>query len=185
MQQWQEHGSYDLVSDEDTQGAVGLWASADLLPQGSQLQVAPTLGFTGAGTSASVRGAFNSSLDTWDLLAGAQVRYRLLPWLSPHLRVLGGAKRSTFRLSSDDTDTRNWRQRDWTAMVRAGAGFGIYLPRDRHRYRRGPWSTLSFGLELEFGVSLAPAMQLELSTTDLGSIKRRAAYGALSFVVRR
>ncbi len=135
--------------------------------------------------------------------ADVLARYALLPWLFPHLRAAFGAVGTKLSMedsigySSADVDQRvSYEDKDWAPIGTLGGGFTLRTKARGFETYRGNLSSLSLGVLVEGGYSLAsaaklrltpttqPAPGIDLKTAALGSLDRSGPYVRVAGVVR-
>lgn len=179
---WQTDPGFDLLSKDDLTSRWGPALGVDLFEPAPGLFVSAELGWNGE--EASSRGLFGGDLHEVELSAhhffgGAHLRYSVLPWLMPHVRVTAGASRTSLELATR-SDAR-LEDASWSPFGGLGAGTFLAIPVGKTRL--GP---INIGVVAEGGYLLASALDFDLETTgspvgqarisDFGDLSRSGPY---------
>ncbi|MFI5307339.1 MAG: hypothetical protein ACHQ53_08305 [Polyangiales bacterium] len=189
--------SYDLFSDKDVANRYGLWAAHDIAALRSDTFVALEVGWgTEHEQDGNLRaGTLGSELTTHAFFGGAQLRYVPLPWLQPHARLAAGAQYLKMQLTSS-SPTVAFKDSGWTPFASLGLGVTVRSPTRLFEDGQGHLASLSVGLMLEGGYTLAQPLDLSLSgpgpgargvpivEPKLGRLDRSGPYARASIVVR-
>lgn len=116
--------------------------------------------------------------------AELQPRIQVTRWLYPHVRLAVGVVSTRLRL--EDASGLDFTDRDAHVAGTLGAGFTLRTPARTFETYAGRLSSLSLGLTLEGGYTLAPEASLRAepsadaeiarTTFSLGTLKRSGAY---------
>jgi hypothetical protein len=194
---WYTDSGFDVFRDEDMTTRLGLWAAHDLVSLQPDLIMAVELGWGREHErESSLRGgALRSELETHAFFAGAQVRWVPLGMLQPYARVAGGAARVDMELRSASPAQR-FEDDAVSPFGSLGLGLLVRTPTRLFESRRGRYASLSFGLMLEGGYTLAAPVEMKLdgrgpgerdialTEADLGELERSGPYARLSWVAR-
>jgi hypothetical protein len=189
--------SYDLFADKDVANRFGVWAAHDIAALRSDTFVALELGWgTEHEQDANLRaGTLSTELTTQAFYGGAQLRYVPLPWLQPHARIAGGAQYVRMQLTSSSPAV-TFKDNGVTPFGSLGLGVTLRSPSRLFEDLRGHLASLSVGLMLEGGYTVAKALDLSLSgpgpgargvpivEPKLGHLERSGPYARASIVVR-
>jgi len=187
--------SFDLFSGNNAlnsfNGSVGytlyLAEPWSLVPE-----LGVTVGSVDAGSSFG--GALtNGSFKTVRPYAGVRVRYALLSWLEPQVRLGVGVDRMKATLEQSDGTSLEKSDVSWFGAV--GAGVSVHTTPGALTSRTGGLSSFMLGATLEGGYSFGPAMDLDVTPVDessrvrttnasLGSLSRSAPYVRLTADLR-
>jgi hypothetical protein len=198
---WYTDASYDAFTSEDSDVGtrLGLWLGYDVASLSDELIAALELGWGHENTEGRVLGVADTNLTTHAAYAGATVRWVPLDWLQPHLRVAGGAAIIDARVVARDTfhDGAGGVFEDMISpFASAGLGFMLRTPTRMFENRRGRFASLSFGLMIEGGYTLAAPVDVEVSGPEpssrgipiaepaLGELERSGPYIRVSLVGR-
>jgi hypothetical protein len=190
---WYTDPSFDFFSSRDASTAPGitLGYGVDL---GGDLVIVPELAWSGnADSESSLFGGVISeaTLSTNRYSAGASVRYELLSFLDPHIRLSAGVTAAEVAI---DTLTGSIEQDETLFSGTLGAGFTVHTPAGvlgRRRFMSG----VILGLTAEGGYTLESPMEVSSRTTDkggripitessLGKVERSAPYLRIAGAVR-
>jgi hypothetical protein len=196
---WYLDGSYDVFADDDVALRLGLWVGYDVASLSDELIAAVELGWGHETDEAHVLGVASSELSAHVVHAGATVRWVPIDWLQPQLRLAAGTAIVDTRLIAGDTfhDGAEGVFEDLIAPF-ASAGLGVLLrsPTRAFENQRGRHASLSFGLLVEGGYSLAAPVDVELAGPKpsargipiaepaLGELDRSGPYIRVSLVGR-
>lgn len=186
---WRNDRAYQLFTSEGSSAAFELFASYDVL----------TL-FKGAIVSAGVSyrnellsGDQNLDLRHSTAQAELMARFQAAGWLWPHLRAAVGVVSTRFSYR-DERARIDYDDRDAGLASTFGAGFTLRTPARLFETFNGRLASLSLGLLVEGGYTLAKAAELEATpstkssvpraTFSLGSIERSAPYLRIAGSVR-
>jgi hypothetical protein len=194
---WNTDPGYDFFDDDDVGERLGVWASHDLLSFTPAVILAGELGWeTGSEEARSLlRDTLATELETHHFHAGVQLRYVLLSWLSPHLRVVGGLSFTDIAMHSLEDNSTHEQELHWKPFASLGGGFWLRTPPRLFESREGRLSSFAVALLIEGGYSVASPAKLTLRDEvgsraiplrdgDLGELDRAGPYLRTSFVVR-
>lgn len=188
------HTAFHNASNPPT--AAGLSFGRDVAHLGPWLTLGVEAGWTNVGSSAQVRGAFDTSLVTNRLHGGLIARVELWRYLTPYARLTAGAAHLAATIDGSAGDTLEGSA--WTPQGSLGAGVLL----TSGRWFRGvgwPRGKLAFGVEGGYQYTLpaqldvaAPAPADEGAAADrlpnqpvaLGAVNASAAYLRLVFQLR-
>ncbi len=186
---------YDLFANDDVAPRLGLWAGHDLAAFSRDLILAAELGW---GVESEEQpglygGSLHTTLVTHTFQAGASLRWVLLPWLQPQLRLAGGASQLHMELTSG-TELTN-KADAVSPLGSLGAGVLLRTPTRLFENNRGELASLSFGVLIEAGYALRGAVNFKLtqpqgprdiavSGAKLGELSLSGPYIRTSVVVR-
>jgi hypothetical protein len=186
---WQQDDGYERLSQDESSGALELFASYDVW--------APTRGLVIA-AGASFRSQAYDSDDAYQLqhsTVQAELLARLVvtSWWMPHLRAAVGGVVTRFE-SRDASAVTEYEDRDAGVASTFGAGFTLSTPRRLFETRGGRLSSLAVGVLVEGGYTLAKAATLAAKPTEsseitratfsLGKLERSAPYLRIMGVLR-
>ncbi|HET8937619.1 MAG TPA: hypothetical protein VFN67_29450 [Polyangiales bacterium] len=173
----------------------GLFAAYDLVPIREELTLFVELGagfehdeadgLLGLGTS--------GELSSQTLHAGLGLRWDALSWLSPQVRLWGGA--SLFQLDVSGTNVAFDTGYATSVFGALGAGFLVHLPPRTFESRSGSLASLQLGLLVEAGYALRSDIDFRLRTqpdprrievidASLGNLSLSGGYIRFALVVR-
>jgi hypothetical protein len=201
---WYTDPGFDVFRDEDRTTRFGLWAAHDLISLQPDLILAAELGWGREHESENglLGGTLRSELDTHAFFAGVQLRWVPLAMLQPYARLAGGAALLDAELHTNapaeefDEDELSPFGDAVSPFGSLGAGVMLRTPTRMFENRRGGNASLSFGLMLEGGYTLAKPVEftldgegpgerdIALAESELGTLDRSGPYARLSFVVR-
>jgi len=184
---WHTQKSYDLFSDNDIQASLGGSIGYAVWIQGPW-SVVPELGFGIDQSSGGMRygGVIESSeLDSFRGYAGGRVRYLLLPFLEPHVRLVGGLESLQASIRSSTGESFENSATPFFGTI--GAGFSVHTLPGQLTQQRGGIGTLVLGFVFEGGYTFAGSMDLALApagpvaraqteTTGFGTLERSGPY---------
>lgn len=187
---WSLDPTYDLFSDRDVRGRVGVSVSTDLLQLDRGVWLVPELGWGAEGIEEDnlyAVGLSSAELRAHSFYGALALRYALLDWLHPQLRAQGGVSLVDIELEGIDGDT--YDTGGSSPFVGAGAGVMVLTPKGRIA------RTLQLGLLAEGGYVLASAVDVDLELEDgsgripvrgasLGEWSRSGPYARFSAVAR-
>lgn len=144
-----------------------------------------------------------ATIDERAIQADVLARYTLYRWLFPHLRASFGAVGTKLGMedprsySSADVDLQvTYEDKDWAPLGTLGGGFTLRTKARTFETYGGHMSSLSLGVLVEGGYSLAPAAKLglhpstspapgiDVKTAAPGSLDRSGPYVRVAGVVR-
>jgi len=141
-----------------------------------------------------------TKLTTHVAYAGATMRWVLLDWMQPHLRLAGGAAIIDAQLQAAGNTFHDGAGGVFEDMISpygsAGLGFLLRTPTRLFENRRGRYASLSFGLMVEGGYTLAAPVDVALegpkpgargipvAEPELGELERSGPYIRVSLVGR-
>jgi hypothetical protein len=186
--------SFDVLSDEDLEPALGFSASyAFWLTE--RFAIAPELGYAGSHTEGPVLlgGAVEQTeLASYAPYTGVSARYELWDFFAPHARLAAGVARTEFTLRTEGDGT--FETADWLPFAALGVGATVTTPDRLFQARSGKFQSLSLGLTLEGGYSVSPALtatlddgaegRLPIEQPKLGELSRSGPYLRLALVAR-
>lgn len=192
---WYTHRSFDLFSDNNASSAFGLMAGY-VIWSDDPLSLVPEIGLSANGeeSRALFGGDTSTRLDALTLHAGASLRYALLPFLEPEVRVTAGAARLDAEMSTAN-DPRLKSGTLWTPLVTLGAGFSLHTRPGAFESRSGNLRSLLLGGTAEGGYQLEGSVDLTMkpdresanvATSDmsLGTLERSGPYFRIAGFVR-
>ena len=186
---WRDDRAQHLLSDHNRIGAFELFATYDVWTPARSLVVA---------AGASLRSEAKLGSEDYDLhdntvQAELQTRFGVSRWLWPHIRLGVGGTVTRFTAHDRVADI-TYRDQSGTVVGTFGAGFTLRTPARAFETHRGRLASLSLGLLVEGGYSVAKAADIDLKPThsgdvartsfSLGSIDRSAPYLRLMGVIR-
>ncbi len=196
---WPSDVGYSLSGRGRSVSHGELFASYDVWQPVKKLVFA-----AGAHFRASIAGS-NDRADITEraIQADLTARYTATSWLFPHLRIAGGAVGTTmsiddqadYRIGGDDQRV-TYEDKDWAPVGTLGAGFTLRTRARAFETDAGRVSSLSLGVLIEGGYTLAsaaqiklrptssPASGLDVKTSQAGSLDRSAPYLRVAGVVR-
>jgi hypothetical protein len=190
---WNTDPSYDVFSDDDVTTRVGLFAAYDLLSIGRDVVAAAELGWAYDGEESSIfAGNVQTELEQHFFHGGVYVRYVLVDWLQPQLRLQGGISTVDLELLAE----RRFEQDEITPFGKIGAGVMLRTPTRLFEDERGRLAALSLGVLIEGGYGIASpvevvldgpgpgAMDIALEEAQLGELKRSGPFVRTSLVAR-
>jgi hypothetical protein len=183
---------------DDSSTRFGLWAGADLLRLGDYATLGVELG-VGTETSRprdepALTNQLEAELEGNTLLGGVSLRFALLPWLLPQLRIAGGA--SLFEMEIDVESDGVFVDRAVSPFGSLGAGVLLQTPPGTFTNREGNFGSLSFGMLVEGGYGIRRPIRFELKSksesvqpievigAELGELKLSGPYLRISLVTR-
>ncbi|HMI93930.1 MAG TPA: hypothetical protein VK509_21295 [Polyangiales bacterium] len=199
---WYDDPGYDVFSEEDSDvaGRLGLWVAYDFASLSDDVIAAVELGWGHESAEGRVLDVAETKLTTNVAYAGATMRWVPLSWLQPHLRLAGGAAIVDARLVAANETFHDGAGGVFEDMISpygsAGLGFSLRTPTRMFENRRGRFASLSFGLMVEGGYTLAAPVDVALegpkaSARDipvaepaLGELERSGPYIRVSLVGR-
>ncbi len=104
---------------------MGVGAGLDVLHIGQKLTLTAEIAWDHEAVSRGLQQTFESARETHDLTAGASLRWALLPWLQPYVRVMGGVERWDVTLTPNDYVNVPLVDGGWSAVGSAGLGFAL------------------------------------------------------------
>ena len=196
---WPTDAAYKLTGRGDTLTHGELFASYDVWQPVKKLVLSTGVHFRSLVGNKVDRAEVSERAIQADLTA----RYTLASWLFPHVRVAGGGVGTIFRIndeqsyrSSGDDQRVTYEDKDWAFLGTLGAGFTLRTKARAFESDGGRVSSLSLGLLVEGGYTLAPAAKLKLDpirspasgldvrTGQAGSLDRSAPYLRMAGVLR-
>lgn len=189
---------YGLFGDDNQTMSPEVFVSFDILEPMPRWMLAVEAGYglEEDGSSALLGEALSSTLTTHHIHMGGNLRFKWLPFLQPHLRLVGGISLAESELALTSTNFRA-RQEDTSFFLRGGLGLTLRSPPGRLGSgpfdRRGE-ASLSVGLRVEGGFTLARSLQVDLAQADppegavntrdanLGSVGRYGPYAMVSVI---
>jgi hypothetical protein len=192
---WHTQKSYDLFSDNDLQVSVGASVGYAVWINGPW-SVVPEVGFGIDQSSGGSRygGAIESAqLDSVRGYAGGRVRYLLLPFLEPHVRLAAGLESLGASVRSDTGES--FERTAHPIFGSLGAGFSLHTLPGALTRKRGGLGTLVVGAIVEGGYTVAQSVDLALApagaapraqteTTSFGTLERSGPYVRIAADVR-
>jgi hypothetical protein len=194
---WYTDPGFDVFHDDDVTTRLGVWAAYDVLSLQPDLIMAAELGWGRENESENgLRGgALRSELETHAFFAGAQLRWVPLGMLQPYARLAGGAARVDMELHAA-APAQSFADDAVSPFGSLGLGVLVRTPTRMFENRRGNYASLSFGLMLEGGYTLAAPVELQLDgrgpgerdialiEADLGELSRSGPYARVSWIAR-
>jgi hypothetical protein len=190
---WRRDPGYALVTAHDRSADFDMFASYDVLAPTPFLVVA-------AGLDYRRFAAFSRDGDIDEiqhlLMADltARLRFTKATWIAPHARVGFGLSRSVLQIDDEHGAAATVDEHDTGWATSFGGGFTLRTPGRTFETRGGNLSSLSFGILVEAGYTLAPAADfrtgpskrngISRASVDLGSLDVKAPYLRLGVVAR-
>lgn len=186
---WRDDVGYELFSRAARSSAFELFASYDVWAP------SPAVVFA---LGAALRSELHETDRAFELAhnalqAEATARFMALRWLWPHLRIAAGFMATRFAAKDIDTDLV-FEDRDIGFVGSLGGGFTVRTPARLFETYRGRLASLSLGLMLEGGYTLASAASLQAKprgsseiprdTFAFGELDRGGPYLRVLFVIR-
>lgn len=176
---WNTDPGFDLFSDDDVSTQVGVWFSYDLFQIIEQLTLAGEVGLGIGG----VEGQPQEDLDlTWSMNSfkaylAANLRLQAFPWMLPHLKLAVGALFGTLEFQLNERGPVQTTSEDSTSPLGTiGAGVTFQTPTRMFESSDGSFASLSLGLLVEAGYTIASSMSMTLKTDrDEDPIENRTA----------
>jgi hypothetical protein len=158
---WHTGASFDLFSPDDVGERFGMWATHDLLALGPRAVLAAGLGFDVESLESKnlFAGALDTELNATVLYATGQARYALTDWLQPHARLSLGAQLIETEMSLNGTSYENDGEVPYGSL---GAGITLRTPDRTFESRHNALASLSFGLMIEGGYTLAAPVEMSI-----------------------
>jgi hypothetical protein len=192
---WHTQRSYDLFSDSNLQVSFGASVGYAVWVQGPW-SIVPEIGFGLDERSGgpSYGGVVQSSqLDSVRGYAGARVRYLLLPFLEPHVRLAGGIEWLDAAVRSSSGESFEGSAKPVFGTF--GAGFSLHTVPGALTRQRGGLGALVLGAVIEGGYTVAQSMDLALApagtaprvqteTASFGTLERSGPYVRIAADVR-
>jgi len=176
---WNTDPGFDLFSDDDVSTQVGVWFSYDLLQITKQLTLAGEVGLGIGGVEDQPREDLDLtwSMSSFKAYLAANLRLRVFPWMFPHLKLAGGALFGTLEFQLNDPVPRQTTSEDTTSPLGTiGAGVSFQTPTRMFESSDGAFASLSLGLLIEAGYTIASSMSMTLKTDrDEDPIENRTA----------
>jgi hypothetical protein len=194
---WYTKPSYDAFSDKDVANRFGVWLAHDVAALRTDAIVALELGWgTEHEQDGGLRaGTLSTELTTNAFHAGAQLRWAAVSFLQPHARLAAGAALVRMKLDTSDS-SGHFKNSGVSPFGSLGLGFTLRTPSRLFEDLRGQLASLSLGLMLEGGYTLAAPIDFKLggpatgkrdvpiAEPKLGRLERSGPYARASFVVR-
>lgn len=175
---WRRDHGYDVFRDGSHNGALELTASYDVWTPFPRTIVAAGLSFRLEPLVDD--GPLDLRLQHRTVQAELSARYGATRWLWPHLRAAVGLVGSQLRAHDEAADIR-FSDRDLDVASTFGAGFTVRTPARTFETFHGHLSSLSLGVLVEAGYTLAKASTLDAKPTESGEIARaRFSVGSLA-----
>lgn len=186
---WRNDRAQRVLLDDERTGALELFAAHDVWSpfRGAVLALGASL------RSERARGEDDQDLRSYAVQAEALARYGVTSWLWPHVRAAVGGV--TTRLQQRDSAAGiDFEDRSGSALGTFGAGFTLRTPTRMFETHGGRLASLSMGVLVEGGYTVAKDADLTLRpTTDsevqratfsLGAVQRSAPYLRIMGVLR-
>lgn len=151
-------GSRDAFSGTTVGGAVGLLVSRDLLPASTRWELAVELGAEVEANTGELHQAWRTTVSSVAPFAGVSVRFRLLRWLLPYLRVNAGG---TWHEVSLDAMDGSGALAGGAWGFQGSAGLGLMFQTGTFA-REGAFRRVRFAFTLEGGAVYASPVTLEV-----------------------
>jgi hypothetical protein len=186
---WRNDRAQEVLSSDEHLGAFELFASYDVWTpfRGAVLAVGASL------RSEAARGESDYDLRSHSVQAELQARYGVTSWFWPHVRAAVGGVTTRFQQHDRAADL-DFEDRSGSVVGTFGAGFTLRTPTRMFETHRGRLASLSLGLLVEGGYTVAPDADLTLEPTRgselsratfaLGSVQRSAPYLRIMGVLR-
>jgi hypothetical protein len=196
---WNTDPGFDLFSKHDVTAQFALWFSYDILPVTKQFVLAGEVGFGLGGVSDETRQSldFKWSMQNYKTYLAANLRWLALPWMHPHLRLAGGASFDTvdFKLAESNSLLQSKAKKDtYSGFISLGGGVTFQTPTGLFNDIDEMFASLSLGLLVEGGYTIASPISLSLNkagrneiekkTADLGKLDLSGAYIRTSLLAR-
>ena len=162
---WYSDPGYDVYAEDDAAARFGLWVGYDVASLSDDMIAAVELGWGHENEEGEALRVADTRLTTNVLYGGVTVRWVPISWLQPHARLAGGAALVDGELRAADTfhEGGDGLFEDLISPYgSAGLGFTVRTPTRTFESRKGRLASLSFGLMLEGGYTLAAPLELEL-----------------------
>ena len=172
---WRDDIGYELFSRSSRSSAFELFASYDVWAPSSAVVFA---------LGAALRSELHEADDAFHLAhnalqAEATARFMATRWLWPHVRIAAGFMATRFEAEERDSDLA-FEDRDIGFVGSLGAGLTLRTPARLFETYRGRLASLSLGVLLEGGYTLASAASLLAKPTASSEIPRDTfAFGEL------
>lgn len=187
---WHNESAHSVYSDHVYNVALELFGTYDVwspLPR--------TIIAAGVSLRSELLGADHDlTIRNHSVQGELMARFGATRWLWPHLRVGVGAITTRFRLHTPKGQGSSYEDRDTNVVSTFGAGLTVRTPGRLFETRGGHLASLSLGLLIEGGYTLAPAAQLRAKPTEhsdlprttfaLGGLERGGGYLRVMGVVR-
>lgn len=195
---WNTDPGFDLFSEDDVSTQVGVWFSYDLLQITKKLTLAGEIGCSIGGVERKPQDDLNF---TWEMNSvkpylAANLRYSVFSWMHPHIRLAGGALFETieYRLR-DQGPYKTKSENEVSGLGTLGAGVTFRTPTSMFESDDGAFASLSLGLLIEAGYTVASSMSMTLDnkhgedpietrTAELGELDLSGPYIRTSVLVR-
>jgi len=176
---WNTDPGFDLFSEDDVSTQVGVWFSYDLLPITKQLTLAGEVGVGIGGAEHQPQKDLDLtwSMNSFKAYLAANLRLQVFTWMLPHIKLGCGALFGTLELELKDEDQHQTESEDTASPLGTiGAGVTFQTPKGMFEGNDGAFASLSLGLLIEGGYTLASSMSLTLKTErDEDPIENRTA----------
>ncbi|MBN1654734.1 MAG: hypothetical protein JXA30_13265 [Deltaproteobacteria bacterium] len=177
---WNTDPGFDLFSEDDVSTQVGFWFSYDLFSITREIVFVGEIGLGIGGVEDQPQKNLDLSWTMTSVRAylAANLRYKLFSWIYPHLRVAGGACFGSmeFQLRDDPNRIQSADENTTSPFGNIGAGITLQTPNRMFENSSGAFASLSLGLLIEAGYTMASPMSLSLETaTEDDQIEKRIA----------
>lgn len=186
---------YAFFSEDDVSSRLGIWLGADVVDFGERCVLGVEIGIgTERDQSDDVwDGDVETELRSTTLQAGASLKFPVLPWLVPQVRLAGGA--SLLSMEVDTSRDEPFEDDAVSPFGTLGAGVALQTPSQLFANRSGEFASLSFGFLIEGGYGLRAPAKFQLKTeasgkpipvtdAELGELALAGPYVRTSVVVR-
>jgi hypothetical protein len=142
-------------------------------------------------------GQIDTQLVTSSIHLGLTLRYAIEPWLQPQVRAAAGLSVLEMRLKCMENNERTeFDDKDLSPFASVGGGLFLRTPTRLFETQNGDFASLSLGVLVEGGYTLAQAASFSLQPKDdrtnaitlksaeLGKLDRSGPYLRISLVVR-
>lgn len=196
---WYVDPGYDVFAEDDAASRFGVWLGYDVATLSEELIAAVELGWGRENDEGEALRVAETRLTSNMLYGGVNVRWVPISWLQPHVRLAVGAALIDGEVRAGDTfhEGGTGLFEDLVSPYgSAGLGFTLRTPTRTFETRRGQLASLSFGVMLEGGYTLAAPVDLELegpkprarnmpvAEPSLGELERSGPYIRVSLVGR-
>jgi len=176
---WNTDPGFDLFSEDDVSTQIGVWFSYDLLPITEQLTLAGEVGLGVGGAERQPQKDIDLtwSMNSFNAYIAANLRLQVFPWMLPHIKLGCGALFGTLELELKDQKPVQTESEDTISPLGTiGAGVTFQTPKRMFESSDGTFASLSLGLLIEAGYTIASSMSLTLKTDrDKDPIENRTA----------
>jgi len=158
---------YELFSERDASTGLELFASHDIWAPGSRAIVSAGIDYR----NERHEGADDIGVAHNTLQAELNARFIATSWLLPHVRLAAGFVATRFD-ADDELAAIHFEDHDLGFVGTLGAGFTLRTPPRSFETYRGRLASLSLGLLLEGGYTLASPASLRAKPTGSSDVER-------------